>query len=162
MDDSSLLALAYRGRPATVAELATLAQLPVTGIHDAVAREVDRETFFHTRESGGTITAPVSTATPVQTGHVVDALFVAIRQAGHQPSVLAFKRKAPIRLGEAEGVRLALVLLATQPITKHERVRALVTGINAMSIEETYYWYSKCTGLDGNCARKALRTLLAD
>ncbi|HPM41754.1 MAG TPA: DUF444 family protein, partial [bacterium] len=24
-------------------------------IHDAVAREVDRETFFHTRESGGTI-----------------------------------------------------------------------------------------------------------
>jgi uncharacterized sporulation protein YeaH/YhbH (DUF444 family) len=24
-------------------------------IHDAVAREVDRDTFFHTRESGGTI-----------------------------------------------------------------------------------------------------------
>src|SRR5206468_10715821 len=24
-------------------------------IHDAVAREVDRETFFHTRESGGTM-----------------------------------------------------------------------------------------------------------
>lgn len=113
-------------------------------------------------ESGGTITAPVSNATPVQTGRVVDALFVAIRKAGHQPSVLAFKRKAPIRLGEAEGVRLALVLLATQPIAKHERVRALVTGINAMSTEETYYWYSKCMGLDGNRARKALRTLLSD
>ncbi|WP_454137827.1 hypothetical protein [Microbacterium paulum] len=42
MDDASLLALAYRGRPATVAELATLAQLPVTGIHDAVARLRDR------------------------------------------------------------------------------------------------------------------------
>ena len=113
-------------------------------------------------ESGGTITAPVSTATPVQTGRVVDALFVAIRQAGHQPSVLAFNRKAPIRIGEAEGVRLALVMLATQPIAKHERVRALVAGINAMSVEETYYWYSKCMGLDGNRARKALRTLLAD
>jgi uncharacterized sporulation protein YeaH/YhbH (DUF444 family) len=24
-------------------------------IHDAVAQEVDRETFFHTRESGGTV-----------------------------------------------------------------------------------------------------------
>ena len=24
-------------------------------IHDAVAREVDKETFYHTRESGGTI-----------------------------------------------------------------------------------------------------------
>ena len=113
-------------------------------------------------ENGGTITAPVSAATPVQTGRIVDALFVAIRKAGHQPSVLAFKRKAPIRLGEAEGVRLALVLLATQPIAKHQRVRALVAGINAMSVEETYYWYSKCMGLDGSRARKALRVLLAD
>ena len=113
-------------------------------------------------ENGSSITAPVITATPVQAGRVVDALFVAVRKAGHQPSVLAFKRRAPIRLGEAEGVRLALVLLATQPIAKHERVRALVAGINAMSVEETYYWYSKCMGLDGNRARKALRTLLAD
>lgn len=112
--------------------------------------------------NGSTITAPVSTVTPAQTGRVVDALFVAIRKAGHQPSVLAFKRKAPIRLGEAEGVRLALVLFATQPIAKHERVRALVAGINSMSTEETYYWYSKCTGIDANRARKALRTLLAD
>ena len=113
-------------------------------------------------ENGSSITAPVITATPVQAGRVVDALFVAVRKAGHQPSVLAFKRRAPIRLGEAEGVRLALVLLATQPIAKHERVRALVAGINAMSVEETYYWYSKCMGVDGNRARKALRTLLAD
>lgn len=94
---------------------------------------------------------------------MVDALSAAIRKAGHQPSVLAFKRKAPIRLGEAEGVRLALVLLASQPIAKDELVRALVAGINAMSVEETYYRYSKCMGLDGNRARKeALRTLLAD
>ena len=54
------------------------------------------------------------------------------------------------------------MLFTTQPIAKHERVRALVAGINAMSVEETYYWYSKCMGLDGNRARKALRTLLAD
>ncbi|WP_146083600.1 hypothetical protein [Rathayibacter sp. AY1C7] len=113
-------------------------------------------------ENGSTMATPISTATPVQSGRIVDALFVAIRKAGHQPSVLAFKRKAPIRLGEAEGVRLALVLLTTQPIAKHERVRALVAGINAMSTEETYYWYSKCVGLDGNRARKALRTLLAE
>ncbi|KDA05278.1 hypothetical protein DC31_17195 [Microbacterium sp. CH12i] len=113
-------------------------------------------------ESGGAIAAPVTTTTPVQTGRVVDAVFVAIRNAGHQPSVLAFKRKAPVHLGEAEGVRLALVMIATQPIAKHERVRALVAGINAMSVEETYYWYAKCMGLDGNRARKALRILLSD
>jgi hypothetical protein len=113
-------------------------------------------------ETGTVITAPVTAATPVQTGRVFDALFAAVRRAGHQPSVLTFTRKAPIRLGEAEGVRLALVLLATQPINKHERVRALVAGINAMSTEETYYWYSKCIGVDANRARKALRILLAD
>lgn len=113
-------------------------------------------------ETGSIITAPVTAATPVQTGRVVDALFAALRRAGHQPSVLSFMRKAPIRLGEAEGVRLALVLLATQPISKHERVRALVAGINAMSTEETYYWYSKCVGVDAHRARKALRVLLAD
>lgn len=113
-------------------------------------------------ETGTLITTPVLTATPVQTGRVVDALFAAVRRAGHQPSVLAFGRKAPIRLGEAEGVRLVLILLATQPMTKHERVRALVAGINAMSTEETYYWYSKCIGVDANRARKALRILLAD
>src|SRR5690606_32988110 len=110
-------------------------------------------------DNGKSITAPAIAATLAQTGRVFDALFVARRKAGNQPSVLAFKRKAPIRLGEAEGVRLALTLLATQPIDKHERVRALVAGINAISVEETYYWYSKCMGLDGTRARKALRTL---
>ena len=113
-------------------------------------------------ETGTTITAPVTTATPVQAGRVVDAIFAAVRRAGHQPSVLAFSRRAPIRLGEAEGVRLALVLLATQPVSKHQRVRALVAGINAMSTEETYYWYSKCIGVDANRARKAIRVLLAN
>ena len=95
-------------------------------------------------------------------GRVVDALFAAVRRAGHQPSILAFTRKAPIRLGEPEGVRLALIFLATQPVSKHERVRALVVGINSMSTEETYYWYSKCIGVSANRARRALRILLAD
>ena len=31
-----------------------------------------------------------------------------------------------------------------------------------MSTEETYYWYSKCIGVDAARARRALRTLLAD
>lgn len=113
-------------------------------------------------DSGTAITTPVAAATPAQAGRVVDALFAAIRKAGHHTGVLATGRKAPIRIGEAEGVRLALVLLATQPIAKHDRVRQLVAGINAMSVEETYYWYSKCMGIDANRARKALRVLLAD
>jgi hypothetical protein len=111
---------------------------------------------------GRTLTAPVTTVSASQVGRVVDALFSAVRLSGHAPSVLAFNRKTPIRIGEPEGVRLALILLATQPVAKHERVRALVAGVNSMSIEETYYWYSKCIGGDAQRARKALRVLLAD
>ncbi|MER6436181.1 hypothetical protein ABT275_07495 [Streptomyces sp. NPDC001185] len=113
-------------------------------------------------EVGSVLATAVVTLTPQQTGRVVDALFAAVRRSGHQPSVLTFTRKAPIRLAEPDGVRLALILLATQPIAKHERVRALVAGLNAMSTEETYYWFSKCIGVDANRARKALRTLLSD
>ncbi|NJP26799.1 hypothetical protein FLW53_21920 [Microbispora sp. SCL1-1] len=113
-------------------------------------------------ENGHTLAARVALVTPGQTGRVVDALFAAVRASGHAPSVLAFNRKAPIRIDEAEGVRLALILLTTQPVTKHNRVRSLVAGINAMSTEETYYWYSKCISGDSSRARRALRTLLAD
>lgn len=111
---------------------------------------------------GNPLALPVTAATPAQTGRVADAIFAAIRGSGHTPSVLAFNRKAPIRLDEPEGVRLALILLTTQPVAKHARVRALVAGVNAMSTEETYYWYSKCIGSEGSRARRALRTLLAD
>ncbi|MFF4254999.1 hypothetical protein ACFY1L_27705 [Streptomyces sp. NPDC001663] len=113
-------------------------------------------------EAASVFATPVVNLTPQQTGRVVDALFTAVKRSGHQPSVLTFTRKAPIRLTEPDGVRLALTLMATQPIAKHERVRALVAGINAMSTEETYYWYSKCIGVDANRARKAIRTLLSD
>ncbi|MGR3869786.1 DUF7680 family protein [Streptomyces graminifolii] len=113
-------------------------------------------------EAGGGLATNIATATPVQTGRVVDALFTAVRGSGQQPSVLAFTRKKPIRLDEAEAVRLALILHTTQPVTKHNRVRALVAGINSMSLEETYYWYSKCIGVDARRARRALRILLAD
>jgi len=113
-------------------------------------------------EGGYALATAVATLTPQQTGRVVDALFAAVRRSGHRPSALTFTRKAPIWLAEPDGVRLTLILLATQPIAKHERVRALVAGINAMSTEETYYWYSKCIGVDANRARKALRTLLSD
>lgn len=113
-------------------------------------------------DGGRVLAAHVITTSPAQTGRVVDAVLAAARSSGHAPSVLAFSRKAPVRLDEAAGVRLTLILLATRPVTKHNRVRALVAGINAMSVEETYYWYAKCFGPDGARACKALRILLAD
>lgn len=113
-------------------------------------------------DGGRVLATHVITTPPAQTGRVLDAVLAAVRSSGHAPSILAFSRKAPIRLDEAAGVRLALMLLATRPVTKHHRVRALVAGINAMSVEETYYWYAKCHSPDAARARKALRVLLAD
>ncbi|CKH16987.1 hypothetical protein LTT02_13020 [Mycolicibacterium smegmatis] len=107
------------------------------------------------------LTTRVTAATPAQVGRIADAVFAAVRGSGHAPSVLAFTRKKPIRIDEVEGVRLALILLTTGPISKHARVREIVAGVNAMSVEETYYWYSKCIGVDASRANKALRILLS-
>ena len=111
-------------------------------------------------QNGHTLATGVITTTAAQTTRVIDTVVAAVRGAGHQPSVLAFSRTKPIPLDEPSGVRLALILIATQPVTKHDRVRALVAGINAMSVEESYYWYAKCLGPEASNARKALRTLI--
>lgn len=113
-------------------------------------------------ENGHTLTNSVLTTTATQTSRVVDAVLAAVRSSGHASSVLAFVKDKPINLDEPSGVRLTLTLMATQPVTKHERLRAIVAGVNAMSTEETYYWYAKCIGHNGPRARRALRTLLAD
>lgn len=105
---------------------------------------------------------PVVTATAAQTGRVLDAVLTAVKGSGHQAGRLAVKRDQPIPLDEAEGVRLAVILLATQPINVNERIRRIVAGVNFMSIEETYYWYAKCVGPNQAQARKAIRILLAD
>ncbi len=111
-------------------------------------------------DNGRTMATGVITTTAGQTTRVVDTVVAAVRSAGHQPSVLAFNNATPIPLDEPSGVRLALILITTQPVTKHDRVRALVAGINAMSVEESYYWYAKCLGPDASNARKALRILI--
>ena len=62
-----------------------------------------------------------------------------------------------------EGHPLALALLAVKPLTRHDRIEAIGQGLQAMSAEEAYYWFSKCTaGADALRAQKALRVLLAE
>lgn len=107
-------------------------------------------------------TIQVVTLTPAQTGRVLDAVISAMKASGHSPGRLSVARSKPISLDEPAGVRLAISLMATQPITNHERIREVVAGVAFMSVEETYYWYAKCVGPDRARARKALRILLAD
>ena len=131
-------------------------RLTVMPTKDAYGISID-EQYGH-----GTLTTHVMTATAAQTQRVIDAVIQAVKDSGHAPSVLALKRHEPIPLEEAAGVRLSLVMFASQPVSRNDRIRAMVTGVNAMSIEETYYWYAKCVGPNAGRARKALRMLLAD
>ncbi len=109
-----------------------------------------------------TLAATVASATPLQTSRVLDALVAAVRGSGHQAGVLSATRKKPIPLDEAAGVRLALTLLAAQPVSKPERIRHIVSGVSLMSTEETYYWYAKAVGPQADRIRRALRLFLAE
>jgi hypothetical protein len=108
------------------------------------------------------LAATVGSATPLQTARVLDALVTAVRASGHQAGVLSLSRRKPIPLDEAAGVRLALALLAAQPVSKPDRIRRIVAGVSAMSTEETYYWYAKAVGPDAERVRRALRLFLAE
>ena len=146
-------------KPITTREVTRAFRMTVTPGREETFGIILDETYG---DSGRTLATPVTKASPAQTSRILDAVMAAVRGSGHAPSALAFSRTEPVQIDEHLGVRLALTLLASQPVSKHSRVRALVAGINAMSTEETYYWYSKCIGVDANRARKALRTLLSD
>lgn len=104
----------------------------------------------------------IISASAAQVGRVFDGVMVAVKSSGLSPGSLSVNRGTPMELSEAAGVRLSLVFFASQPLTRHDRIRAIVAGINVMSIEETYYWYAKCIGAESSRARKAIRVLLSD
>jgi len=93
---------------------------------------------------------------------VADHILEALRRCGYKATDLSASRRAPFLLNEETGVRLGLLFLAIKPISKMSRVEAISDGVRAMTSEEAYYWYSKCTtGPTAERAQKALRVLLA-
>jgi hypothetical protein len=95
---------------------------------------------------------------------VADHLLNALRANGYKATGLARAAgdNTPFYLDELTGLRLALILLAVKPLTRHERIEAVGQGVQAMGDEEAYYWFSKCSaGPDALRAQKALRILLA-
>lgn len=96
---------------------------------------------------------------------VVDHLLHALRASGHKATDLARAAgsERPFYLDELTGLRLALILLAVKPLSRHDRIEAIGQGVQAMGDEEAYYWFSKCSaGPDALRAQKALRVLLAE
>lgn len=99
---------------------------------------------------------------PSDAPDVTDTLLAALRESRHPRTALSSRRRAPLVLAEPAGVRLALALVAVEPIAKSRRRRAILAGISAMSTEEAYYWYARVTGPTAARARRALRILLSD
>lgn len=94
---------------------------------------------------------------------VADHVMESLRTNGYKPTELGAGRREPFSLTEESGVRLGLLFLAIRPITKVERIEVIAQGIRAMTSEEGYYWYSKCTGSPtAERAQRALRVLLAE
>lgn len=94
---------------------------------------------------------------------VSDAVLEALRLNGYAATDLGIKRREPFQLAEESGVRLALIFLAIRPISKVSRIEEISHGIRAMTGEELYYWFAKCTGgSSSDKAQRALRLLLAE
>lgn len=93
---------------------------------------------------------------------VADHVMESLRANGYKPTDLGASRREPFSLAEESGVRLGLLFLTVRPITKVDRIEIIALGMRAMTSEEAYYWYSKCTGGPAaERAQKALRVLLA-
>lgn len=94
---------------------------------------------------------------------VADAVLEALRLNRYAPTDLGVKRREPFHLTEESGVRLALIFMAIRPIAKVSRIEEISRGIRAMTGEEMYYWFAKCTTNGGaERALKALRILLSE
>lgn len=96
------------------------------------------------------------------TARVITSVLAALRESKLKPAQLSPTRKKPLKLLEPAGVRLALVIFGTAPLSRRIRIAEVEDGVAAMSTEEAYYWYAKCTGRDASRSRRALRLLLSD
>jgi hypothetical protein len=93
---------------------------------------------------------------------VFDKVVEAVKVKGGRASDIRPDRKAPFQLDEETAVRLGLLFLAIKPLRKVARMEAIRDATAAMSAEEAYYWYSKCSSAAaGRRATKAFRILLA-
>lgn len=97
-----------------------------------------------------------------QARRVMPALLDAVRASGYPRTALSAQRRTLINLKEEAGVRLGLVLLATDPVSKSRRIEEMAEGVASMTGEETYYWYAKATGPYGRRLQRALRLFLAE
>jgi len=88
----------------------------------------------------------------------------ALREAGQSAERLGRVTREgdpPLELGEAAGARVALALVAVQPLRRLDRMEAVVRGIADMTAEEALYWFARAMRGPRPRVLRALRILLA-
>lgn len=94
---------------------------------------------------------------------IADQILEILKLNGYQATDLSLARKESFTLSEETGVRLGLLFLAIRPLTKPNRMEQISYGLRSMTVEEIYYWFSKCTNpATSDRAQKAFRILLSD
>lgn len=178
LDEEERLEEGDKGRPAAQTDLAAAEWDPEKPFELRVVRETNagqspyRLALFQRLVQPPVLDRVYSQGAPTMErvvelgGHalraVADQVLEALRENDYKATDLRPGRREPFLLSEESGVRLGLLFLAVRPLTKMERVEAISHGIRAMTSEELYYWYSKCTGGPAaERAQKALRVLLA-
>lgn len=91
---------------------------------------------------------------------IIQLLDEALRDADIDPSEVTGTGTTTILLQEATGIRLSIGFIGMKPLQRVDRMRALARGVANMSLEECYYWHSKCRSPNSPNGAKALRTLL--
>ncbi len=125
--------------------------------------EADLRIELYQEQNGSFKPRRVASARGFQLQAVADHLLDALRSAGYRPSDLRRTQRKSLRLPEEVGVRLGLVLLAIKPLRKIRRIEEVSAAVRAMSPEEAYYWFAKCTDPDhGLRAQRAFRDLWSD
>lgn len=88
-----------------------------------------------------------------------DIVLDALRTNHHRPAALEHARSSCLALSEESGILLTLLFKAIGSLANPDHICALQHAILAMSSEEAYYWFAKCTGPDGRRGVHALRIL---
>jgi hypothetical protein len=88
-----------------------------------------------------------------------DLVLEVLRKHHYKPAVLQHGKKKRLDLSEESGVRLSVLFKAIAFLSNLDHIRALQHAIWAMSDEETYYWFAKCSGPNECRGVRALCTL---
>lgn len=91
---------------------------------------------------------------------ILQLLEEALRETELDPSEVTRTGETKVLLHEGTGVRLSLGFIGMKPLNRVDRMRALARGVARMSLEECYYWHSKCRSPENPAGEQAFRTLL--